>query len=265
MEPNNNIPWIIFDLNHQLYAISADMVTGISQIPTITSVAGAPAMFLGVCNIRGVVVPVLNLKSFLKIHRDPKEDEKILTALSYKSGGVEDYLKELKRCLDNKEKFSVSSDYFGDHIECSHFSESSESGAYIRRIHELQKELEGYGAAANKGKNVFSQAKACGKRLVNTVNNAIEYLSDTSKQMMIALSDNADSTDPCMAFTVDNVRAVDQLELVSDKSERKQLFVSGQISAVAHNDKLKGEILVIDNAVIIQTINVYNDSVKKKK
>lgn len=265
MEPNINLPWIIFDLRHQLYAISTAMVTGISQIPPITSVAGAPDMFLGVCNIRGQVVPVLDLKALLKINDGTAENEKILTALSYKSGGVADFLKELRRCAENGEKFAVDSDYFGDHIDCRHFHENSETAAYIKRIHELQAELERCGADFNRGKSVLSQAAACGKKLVNTVNNAIEYISDTSKRMMIALSDDADSTLPCMAFTVDTVKAVDQLELVSERESGKHLFMSGQIHGVAHNDKLKGEILVIDNDEVLKTVNVYNEYVKKKE
>lgn len=265
MEPNKNLPWIIFDLKHQLYAISTDMVTGISQIPPITSVAGAPAMFLGVCNIRGQVVPVLNLKALLKINDGEEETEKILTALSYKSGGVEDYLKELRRCVETKEKFAVDPNYFGDNVDCRHFHEKSETAAFIKRIHDLQKELEGYGAAANSGRDVVAKAEDCGKRLENTVNSAIEYISDTSKRMMICLSDDASSMEPCMAFTVDTVKAVDQLELVSDRESGKTLFMSGQIYGVAHNDKLKGEILIIDNNEIIKTVNVYNEYVKKQE
>lgn len=265
MEPNNNLPWIIFDLRHQLYAVSTDKVTGISQILPITSVAGAPAMFLGVCNVRGQVVPLLNLKAFLKIDDGAAENEKMLTALRYKSGGVEDYLRELKRCVETGEKFAVDSDYFGDRIDCKHYHENSETAAYIKRIHELQTELEGYGAAVNSGRNVFAQAAACGKKLENTVSNAIDYISDTSKKMMICLSDDADSMDPCMAFTVDTVKAVDSLELVGHKESGNHLFMSGQIYGVAHNDKLKGEILVIDNNEIIKTVNVYNESVQKEK
>lgn len=265
MEPNKNLPWIIFDLKHQLYAISTDMVTGISQIPAITSVAGAPAMFLGVCNVRGQVVPVLDLKALLKINDGAEETEKILTALSYKSGGVEDYLKELRRCVENKEKFAVDSNYFGDNIDCRHFHEKSETAALINRIHELQKELEACGAGSSVGKDAVARAEICGKQLVNAVNTTIEYISDTSKRMMICLSDDPSSMEPCMAFTVDTVKSVDQLELVSDREGGKTLFMSSQIYGVAHNDKLKGEILVIDNGEIIKTVNVYNEFVKKKE
>lgn len=265
MEPNKNLPWIIFDLKHQLYAISTEMVTGISQIPSITAVAGAPSMFLGVCNIRGRVVPILNLKALLKINDGAEETEKMLTALGYKSGGVDDYLKELRRCVESGEKFAVDSNYFGDSIDCRHFHEKSETAAFIKKIHDLQKELEGYGTAANSGKDVMAQAVNCGKQLINTVNSAIDYISDTSKRMMICLSDDASSMDPCMAFTVDTVKAVDQLELVSDREGGKALFMSGQIYGVAHNDKLKGEILVIDNNEVIKTVNVYNDYVKKQE
>lgn len=265
MEPNTNLPWIIFELKHQLYAVSTAFVTGISTIPFITGVAGSPEMFLGVCNIRGVVVPVLNLKDFLKIADESSDIEKILTALSYKSEGVDNYLKELHRCADAGEKFTASPDYFGDQISSKGYHANSETAAFIKRIHSMQGELEDLAKSFNSGEDVLNMADVSGKRLKNAIAEAIEFISDTSKRMMISLSDNLDSMQPCIAFTVDTVKGVDELEIISSKENNQALFVNNQIYGVAHNDKLKGEILIVDERTILNTINVYNESVKKEE
>ncbi len=265
MEPNSNLPWIIFDLKHQLYAISTAMVTGIAQVPPITSVANAPKIFLGVCSMRDGVVPVLDLKALMKVNDGNEETEQMLTALNYKKGGVDDYLKELHRCAETGENFSVDSNYFGDNIEHKFFHEKSETAAYIKRIHEQQAELETYGASLNSGKSVLYQADSCGRKLKNIINNAINYISDTSKRMVIFLSNDTDSMQTCMGFVVDNVKAVDDLELIDNKDSGKCLFMNSQICGIAHNDKLKGEILVVDDKEVVKTVNIYNEYVKKEE
>ena len=41
--------------------------------------------------------------------------------------------------------------------------------------------------------------------------------------------------------------------------------MSGYICGVAHNEKVKGEILVTDDKEIVKMVHVYNESVKEKE
>ncbi|HBH95299.1 MAG TPA: hypothetical protein DDX91_06065 [Ruminococcaceae bacterium] len=265
MEPKNQLPWIIFDLNEQLYAISTNMVTGILQFPPITPIANAPDVFLGVANIRGDVVPILDLKCLLKI-KDLRNDVEIaLTALNYKLGGIEDYLAEMRRCTEKNERFSVSADYFGDKINLKAFAENSQTYALLTQVKEGQSKLEEYGDRINTKKDLLEEAVKCGKELENLINNAIRYIGDQSKKMVVSLSFDPAFTQTSLGFVVDNVKSVDMLELVDNMSSGKFLFANSYIVNVAHSDKIKGEILVVNDEEVIKTVDLYHDYLKQEE
>ena len=54
--------FVTFKLNDEIYAINVFKTREILEVPDITRVPGMPDMIRGVINIRGEVVPVLDLK-----------------------------------------------------------------------------------------------------------------------------------------------------------------------------------------------------------
>lgn len=265
MEPNYELPWIIFELNEQLYAISTEMVTGILQFPPLTPIANAPEIFLGVANVRGSVTPILDLKGMLKIKDIQNDTKNALTALNYKLGGIDDYLTEMRRCVEKKEKFAVSSDYFGDKINLDAFFQSSQTHSYLSKIKELQNKLEEYGNRVNSQPNCLDNAIACGKELTALINTTVHHITDQSKKMVISLSYDTTSNQTCMGFVVDSVKAVDALEVLDGESHGKFLFANSQLVGVAHNEKIKGEILIVNDREIIKTVDVYRDYMKREE
>lgn len=265
MEPTNQLPWIIFDLNEQLYAISTEMVTGILQFPPVTPVANAPEIFLGLANIRGEVVPILDLKKLLKVKDNSAFAEAALTALNYKLGGIEDYLREMRRCVEKKEKFAVSADYFGDKIDLHAFQDGSQTHSLLLQVKEGQRKLEEYGEKIGSQGSLLEDAVKLGKELEGIINTTIRHISDQSKKMVITLTLETESPQSSVGFVVDNVRSVDALDIINNKGSRTFLFTSSQISSVAHNDKIKGEILVVNDKEVVKTIDMYREYLKKEE
>ena len=64
---------------------------------------------------------------------------------------------------------------------------------------------------------------------------------------------------------VDNVRSVDALTIIDNGGGGKFLYSNAQISYVAHNDKIKGEILVINDKEIVKAVDIYNELMKKEE
>lgn len=267
MEPTNQLPWIIFELKQQLFAISTAMVTGLSQLPPITTVPNAPPMFLGVTNSRGNVVPTLDLKKLLNIGDGKAEREAALKLLERKREGTEEYINELARCIRNKDEFCVS-----NHLELlgGSFSRELKSGSgdvagLLTEVEGLEKEMIEKATSARDNSVKLRDAEGCGRRLLKSIIQAEEKLSDSSYRMVVYLSNVPGSVDACLCFVVDSVKAVDQLELIEEKSGSRCLFMSGYICGVAHNERFKGEILITDDKEIVKMVNVYNESVEEKK
>lgn len=62
---------IVFVINGNEYAISVERVGSIERVLPITRVPSAPKFVKGVINLRGVITPVIDLKT--KLHNEPTE------------------------------------------------------------------------------------------------------------------------------------------------------------------------------------------------
>jgi purine-binding chemotaxis protein CheW len=71
--------FVTFRIENELYAINVFKSREILEVPDITKVPGMPEMIRGVINIRGEVVPVLDLKmKFNNVKTDFKQDTAII-------------------------------------------------------------------------------------------------------------------------------------------------------------------------------------------
>lgn len=59
--------YVVFHLEDELYGVDIHQVRGIEKILPLTRVPNAPAFVRGVCNLRGSVIPVIDLKQRLAI------------------------------------------------------------------------------------------------------------------------------------------------------------------------------------------------------
>jgi len=266
MELTNNLPWIIFELRQQLYAISTERVTGITKMPSLTFVPNAPPEFLGVTSIRGNVTPVLELKRLLNLGDNKEATAKATKLLAHKKEGVAEYVNEITRCLKQKEDFCVSDPdtFFGGKFDKNFVSDRSGLSSLLADEEKLEAELLSKVSKVKSDPSMLREAEACGKKLVRMLNSAYDMITDDSYKMLIFLSDVPGSVDACLCFVVDRVRAVDELVMIEEKMDNRCLYMSGYICGVAHNEKIKGEILVTDDKEIVKMVHVYNESVKEK-
>ncbi len=71
--------FVTFKIEDEIYAINVFKVREILEVPDITKVPGMPEMIRGVINIRGDVVPVLDLKQkFGNVKTEFKQDTAII-------------------------------------------------------------------------------------------------------------------------------------------------------------------------------------------
>lgn len=56
-----------FELGHEHYAIEACYVREVFRLRTFTAVPGTPDFVLGICNLRGQLLPIFDLRKFFKL------------------------------------------------------------------------------------------------------------------------------------------------------------------------------------------------------
>lgn len=59
--------WVSFDLAQQIFAVDVLQVQEVLCVPPIAPVPGAPPVCLGVINLRGHIIPVLDLRRLLAV------------------------------------------------------------------------------------------------------------------------------------------------------------------------------------------------------
>jgi purine-binding chemotaxis protein CheW len=65
---------IVFQLNQEEYGISVDKVRSIEKIQVITRVPGTKPFVKGVINLRGIVTPVIDLRTRFDMQQKPFSD-----------------------------------------------------------------------------------------------------------------------------------------------------------------------------------------------
>lgn len=66
--------FVVFQLEDELYGVNIHQVRGIEKMLPLTRVPNAPSFVKGVCNLRGSVIPVIDLKKRLAIS-ETKDDK----------------------------------------------------------------------------------------------------------------------------------------------------------------------------------------------
>jgi purine-binding chemotaxis protein CheW len=60
---------VVFELANEHYGVDISMVEGIIKMQLITAVPHAPSFVEGVTNLRGAVLPVIDLRKRFNCHR----------------------------------------------------------------------------------------------------------------------------------------------------------------------------------------------------
>ncbi len=75
----NHIQIVVFSIGKELYGLPIHAVQEIVRVPDVTTVPDAPAFFEGVINLRGRIIPVLDLRARLRLPRaEPTRASRVL-------------------------------------------------------------------------------------------------------------------------------------------------------------------------------------------
>lgn len=275
MDLNFDLPWVIFEIRKQAYAISTKLVSGIMQVPHVIHVANAPELFLGASNVRGDVIPVLDTRKLLGCPSANKEAEELVNLLEEKKEELDRWIGLLRRSVEGQRRFPLpmepNASGFGKWYY-EYLRKGTGAAKELRSIQEPLVEMHSYAkkvdslrasdnSYASGAEELLTQAEKCCRNIGNSIESIVQGIYETLTPMIICLS-SPSTRETCMAFTVDVVKAVDLLSLVDERGNSKCLFVSGYLCGVAHNEKVPGEILLMDDNEVVKLVKLYHDSVR---
>lgn len=104
------VPFVLFEVGGGLYAVSAEYVREILRLPPVTGVPKMPPEVRGVMNIRGSILPLIDLRIRLGVASSESDLDKLIQLLRDREQDHRNWLKELEACVRERRPFTLARD-----------------------------------------------------------------------------------------------------------------------------------------------------------
>ncbi|MEW6262210.1 MAG: chemotaxis protein CheW [Thermodesulfobacteriota bacterium] len=104
------MPWVIFRLLNEQFAVSADHIREMVAMPHVVEMPGVPDYVRGVINLRGKVIPVLDLRRRMGMRSLMTEVEDLILLLNQREQDHINWLTELEASVRDHREFKLTTD-----------------------------------------------------------------------------------------------------------------------------------------------------------
>ena len=109
-QQTKELPWILFNLQNEIYGISCQSVDSIVILSQVTAVADTPNYIRGVINLRGKIVTCIDLRILLGLKSLNDEIIEFQEMLEQRKIEHINWLEELKNSVDQRRPFELTTD-----------------------------------------------------------------------------------------------------------------------------------------------------------
>lgn len=252
-------PWVILKLEHELYGVAAPYVQTMVAMPRVTEVPHRPAWTRGAINLRGQVMPLVDLRRRLGMPSYTDKIKALVDMVRQRENDHLNWLAELENSVRQSREFTLTTNphkcKFGQWYDQYKPASLSESQLLLqfdgphRRIHGLAERVQ-----ALVVKNKTDQALALIEKTRNGDFATMRKLFDDFRRLMeelaateiaLVLENMSQST----AMAVDAIESVEQLADGSVQEMPDALQQEGnQLAPYVAKRKKSGEIVYLVDA-----------------
>ncbi len=221
LENLEELPWVIFRLQGQNYAVMATDVREMLALPQVTPVPRAPDFIRGMINLRGEVMPLVDLRRRMNLKSAAEEIEEFIQTLEERREDHRVWLDELVTAVNEKRQFTLTTDAhecaFGKWYD-TYTTDDVQIMDILQRFDSPHKSVHAVGDKVNqlirKGKydrahEVIERArKGPFERMLNLFTELIEAIRKSHFEIALVL----DKDGVNIALAVDAVESVELLE-----------------------------------------------------
>ena len=110
-ELSSELPWVIFHLLDEQYAVSANYVREMVAMPKVIHVPQTPDHIRGVINLRGRVLPVMDLRLKLGMSSMLKDTDELVELLEQREQDHLNWIAELESSVQERREFKLATDH----------------------------------------------------------------------------------------------------------------------------------------------------------
>jgi chemotaxis signal transduction protein len=218
-QSHNDKPWVIIQLKNSFFGLSSEFVQSMVPLEEITSVPMMPKFVKGVFNLRGSVVPVIELRTRLNMPSLDDEIRAFASLMEQRENDHRKWLTELEASVTESREFKLATDphkcAFGKWYD-QYVSDDFTVSMLLKRFDEPHKKIHGIASEVRKliqDKNVEAARKLIESTRNTTLNEMIKLFrevavvyKDANKGIAVVLESKKK-----VALQVDKVISVEYL------------------------------------------------------
>lgn len=109
-EYSQTMPWAIAQIKNQHFALASQDVREMLMVPDVAEVPSAPSYVRGVINLRGRVIPLLDLRQRLGWNSLSDETESFCDLMDQREQDHQNWLNELEASVTERQQFTLTTD-----------------------------------------------------------------------------------------------------------------------------------------------------------
>lgn len=246
---------VIFHLASQLYAFSAVSVSEMVSISEIHEVPDREPCMRGLINLRGSVLPVLDLRLRLGMPSAAEELEQLIRVFDAREQDHRNWIQELESSIRERRPFGLTT----DPTQCAFGrwyaglkTDNVVLETYLRRIDTPHREIHRRGAEALALEKAgdFEGAKAIAtdirehalKETLALMEDAKQALRDAQREIAVVVQTSAGR----VAVIVDGVEAVEALREREEDDDQRAVLSSTEPELSTIRRRMKDDALVVE-------------------
>jgi len=107
---STDVPWVIFNLADEQFAVSTNNVREMVAMPKVIAVPQTPDYIRGVINLRGKVIPVMDLRLKMGMISIIDESENLIKLLDQRERDHKNWIAELESSVRERRDFKLATD-----------------------------------------------------------------------------------------------------------------------------------------------------------
>lgn len=110
IQTDNVYPWVIVRLRNEQYGVSSAFVREMVLINAVTTLPNTAEYVRGVLNLRGRIIPLIDLRVLLGMTSSEVEAQELVETLNLREQDHVSWLNELQACVNEERTFTLATD-----------------------------------------------------------------------------------------------------------------------------------------------------------
>lgn len=262
-----DVPWVVFSIDKTLFAIEAGKVLSMVRTPEVVDVPDKPPCARGVINLRGEVLPLIDLRSRFGLRSFTEDVDDFCALMHQREEDHVRWLQELENSVQEKRTFSLATDHhlcaFGKWYD-SYVPTTYSVKALLKRFDAPHRAIHGIAEEVKKKEQSGDQAgaqriiDACRENelaeMIKLFAEMREAYKSANREIVIVVAGGSKN----FAFTVDSVFGVERLAEGGFNAVPEGIFEAseqGLILSTGKRTRTEELVQLVDHRKIMETVH----------